>query len=252
MDITREHPDYVARKRAWGMYRDLYAGGERMRANASEYLEQRQREPGAVYRERLSKVFYENYIGSIVDWYAATLFRREPVLGFEGHNESGKQFFREFVEDCDRRGTSLTDFMRSRLIEALVGGASYVLVDFPKVDGVVESRAAEDASGRSRAYLVGYGVEDVINWSHDEQGNLEWVVLRTAGMRKEKVEDSEWKKVTTWAYYDKHRYMVFRQASGDANDGRVELVDQGMHGLAKHNRVQLFGLEIQEGLWLPM
>ena len=36
------------------------------------------REPGDVYSERLSRVFYENYIGSIVDWYAATLFRQEP------------------------------------------------------------------------------------------------------------------------------------------------------------------------------
>ena len=35
-------------------------------------------------RERLTRVFYENYVGSIVDWYAATLFRREPVLTFEG------------------------------------------------------------------------------------------------------------------------------------------------------------------------
>ncbi len=251
MDITREHPDYVARKRTWSMYRDLYAGGDRMRANAAEYLEQRQREPGAVYRERLGKAFYENYIGSIVDWYAATLFRREPVLNFEGPNESGKQFFGDFVEDCDRRGTSLTDFMRSRLVEALVGGASYVLIDFPKVDGLVDSRAAEDASGRSRAYLVGYAVEDVINWSHDDQGNLDWVVLRTTGKRKDKVEDNDWRNVTTWSYYDKQRYMVFRQSTGDSSgETRVDLVDQGLHGLAKQNRVPLFGLEIQEGLWL--
>ncbi len=251
MDITKEHPDYVARKQAWSMYRDLYAGGERIRANASAYLIQRQREPGTTYRERLGKVFYENYIGSIVDWYAATLFRREPVLSFEGANDSGRQFFAEFVDDCDRRGTALSDFLRARLIEALVGGASYVLVDFPKVDGVVDSRAAEDASGRSRAYLVGYSVEDVINWSHDEEGNLDWVVLRTSGLRKPRVEDNEWRKVTTWTYYDKQRYKVFRQSVGEnGGEGRIDVVDEGFHGLAKQNRVPLFGLEIQEGLWL--
>ena len=251
MDITKEHPDYVARKQTWNMYRDLYAGGERIRANAAAYLVQRQREPGTTYRERLGKVFYENYIGSIVDWYAATLFRREPVLSFEGANDAGREFFAEFVDDCDRRGTALSDFLRARLVEALVGGASYVLVDFPKVDGVVDSRAAEDASGRSRAYLVGYSVEDVINWSHDDEGNLDWVVLRTSGLRKANVEDNEWRKVTTWAYYDKQRYKVFRQSAGEnGGEGRIELVDQGFHGLAKQNRVPLFGLEIQEGLWL--
>ena len=38
------------------------------------------------------RVFYENYIGSIVDWYAATLFRREPVLTFDGHERGGEEF----------------------------------------------------------------------------------------------------------------------------------------------------------------
>ena len=69
----------------WRQYRDLYAGGEQFGFMRSDYLVRRQREPGDVYAERLSRVFYENYIGSIVDWYAATLFRQEPVLTFEGH-----------------------------------------------------------------------------------------------------------------------------------------------------------------------
>ena len=58
----------------------LYAGGEQIRANATEYLIRRNKEPGEVYGERLSRVFYENYAGSIIDWYAATVFRREPLL----------------------------------------------------------------------------------------------------------------------------------------------------------------------------
>ena len=81
-----------ARKEVWRSYRDLYAGGEQFKLNAQRHLIPRQREPGDVYAERLMRVFYENYIGSIVDWYAATLFRREPVLTFEGTNERGRRF----------------------------------------------------------------------------------------------------------------------------------------------------------------
>ncbi|MCL5746522.1 MAG: hypothetical protein M1541_21755, partial [Acidobacteria bacterium] len=91
--IDQEHPEYVARTAIWKKYRDLYAGGEQLKESASLYLPRRQKEPYDVYQERLSKVFYENYIGSIIDWYTATLFRREPVLTFEGNNETGKQFF---------------------------------------------------------------------------------------------------------------------------------------------------------------
>ncbi len=93
IDIDREHPEYLALKHVWRRYRDLYIGGERLKLHAQEYLLPRQREPGDVYTERLSRVFYENYIGSIVDWYSATLFRREPVVTFEGTNARGREFF---------------------------------------------------------------------------------------------------------------------------------------------------------------
>src|SRR5215472_5061407 len=117
----------------WKRYRDLYVGGDQLRINAQDYLIRRQREPGDVYAERLSRVFYENYIGSIVDWYTATLFRREPVLTFDGNNESARKFFGAFIEDCDLKGTNLAEFFRRQFIEALVCGKSFMLVDFPRL-----------------------------------------------------------------------------------------------------------------------
>src|SRR5689334_18284253 len=98
--IDREHPEYIVRKAMWKQYQDLYSGGEKIRTNAPDYLVQRQHEPAAVYAERLSRVFYENYIGSIVDWYAATLLRREPILHFEGTDAGAIRFYNEFSDDC--------------------------------------------------------------------------------------------------------------------------------------------------------
>src|SRR3954452_10418976 len=84
LNINREHPEYIARKAMWKQYKDLYAGGERLRQNAADYLVSRQKEPTPVYQERLNRVFYENSVVSIIDWFAATLMRREPMLQFEG------------------------------------------------------------------------------------------------------------------------------------------------------------------------
>src|SRR5271154_1818936 len=120
LDIDREHPHYVLKKHVWRQYRDLYAGGEQLRLHAHHYLVRRQREPGDVYAERLSRVFYENYLGSIVDWYAATLFHRDPALTFEGTNDAAKQFYAALVADADRRGTKLSDFWRQQFVEAMV------------------------------------------------------------------------------------------------------------------------------------
>src|ERR1022692_4790461 len=144
LNINREHPEYIARKAMWRQYKDLYAGGERLRANASEYLVRRHKEPGEVYQERLSRVFYENYIGSIIDWYAATLIRREPGVLFEGSDSTAKEFYNLLSKDCDLKGTKLSEFFRQRFVQMLVCGCSYIVVDFPRTDGAALTRADED------------------------------------------------------------------------------------------------------------
>jgi hypothetical protein len=250
LDIDREHPQYKARKEVWRCYRDLYAGGEQFKLNAGRHLIPRQKEPGDVYRERLTRVFYENYIGSIVDWYAATLFRREPVLTFEGTNEQGQAFFGEFIEDVDRKGTAFSDFLRKQLVVAMVSGAGYVLVDFPRMGQPPGSRAEEDELGASRAYLVEYAAEDLINWNLDEHGNYEWVVLRTELTKQDSVEDTEWRREKRWSYYDKQNFRLYRQMITGGGAEPVELIDEGLHGLAKLQRVPLFALRIPEGLWM--
>jgi hypothetical protein len=245
IDIDREHPEYLALKHVWKRYRDLYIGGERLKLHAQEYLLPRQREPGDVYTERLSRVFYENYIGSIVDWYSATLFRKEPVVTFEGSNATAKEFFARLMDEVDLKGTGLSDFFRAQFVESLITGASYVLVDFPRTGKKAETRAEEDATGASRAYLVAYSAEDVINWNLDLQGNLDWVVIRQKLIRKDRVEDAEWKTETRWSYYDKQSFKIYSRV-----DDVVRLVDEGTHALAKLNRVPLFDLRIPEGMWM--
>jgi hypothetical protein len=256
-DIDREHPEYTLHKAAWRQYRHLYAGGEQLKLHAQHYLVRRHREPGDVYAERLGRVFYENYIGSIVDWYAATLFQREPVITFEGHDDASKRFFCSLVDNVDLKNTGLTDFCRTQFIESLVTGASFVLVDFPRVAQQAGSRGEEDALGASQAYLVDYAADDVINWNLDERGNYEWVVIRTRLLKKDRVEDPEWHVQTRWAYYDKQNFRIYERSQeggeivpGAAGSGEVVLVDHGTHGLAKLNQVPLFRLRMAEGLWL--
>jgi hypothetical protein len=248
-EIDREHPEYKTKRTALKRYADLYAGGEQFLNNAAEYLVQRHKEPFEVYQERLQRAFYENYIGSIVDWYAATLFRREPLLAFEGPNEAGRRFFGQFIEDCDLRGTNLTDFLRRRFVEALVQGSSYILVDFPKIPILPGSRADEDTLGASRAYLVGYSAQDLTNWSFDEKGRFDWAVLKTEQLRKPSPAD-EWSVETTWTYYDKSEYRKYRRVRRDDQGGEIALVDAGPHGLAKQRMVPLFRVEVPDGLWL--
>ncbi len=249
--IEQEHPEYRENQAMWRRYKHLYAGGEELRRRASDYLTRRSKEPPDVYFERLTHVFYENYIGTIIDWYGATLMRREAVLQFDGNNEAGKTFFATFVKDCDLRGTTLAEFFKRQLTNTLIFGSSYTAVEFPRMTEPAASRAEEDAKGRSRGYLVEYSPEQVINWARDVRGNLEWIVIRTADRRQDNINDREWKRESRWLVYDRENYQIYRREESETGSGpAIELVDSGRHGLADQHRVPVFELRVSDGMWL--
>lgn len=248
--MFQEHPEYVSQRSLLEEYRCLYAGGDEFKQNASTFLCRRQKEPAQVYSERLERVFYENYIGSIIDWYAATLFRREPQIVTEGSSESGRRYFSEMLDDCDAHGTNLTEFFRKQLIHALTYGISYTLIDFPHVEQIAKTRAEEEKCGVSRGYLQSFTPLDLINWSHDERGHLEWAVLRTNRLYQESIGSDEWISETRWTYYDRTDFKIFRLLTHGGKADEPELVSEGRHGLASLNRVPLFGMKMNDGLWL--
>lgn len=245
--IDAEHPDYASRKRLLRQYRDLYVGGEQFRSHSAEYLLRRQKEPLEVYGERLARVFYENYIGSIVDWYVATLFRREPLLMVEGKDPSAREFVAKFSEDCDHKGTSLTDFYRDAMLDCLVAGTSYILVDFPRTSKQPQSRAEENELGVASAYLSHCPPEMLINWSLDERGDFDWVVLKNSYLTKASYKSEQWSTVTRWTHFNRSQFEVYQQLEGEP---QPRLIDGGTHGLAALGQVPLFNLRLPEGLWL--
>jgi hypothetical protein len=249
-EIDFEHPDYNSHRRMWQMYRDLYAGGHQLKNRAADYLLRRQKEPLDVYGERLHRAFYQNYIGSIIDWYSATVFRRAPSFQFTGGLESGRSFLASFADDCDDRGTKLGDFFRQLLTDGLVDGQAHLLIDFPRVDRQAVNRAEEDASGVSRAYLVRYRAEDLINWSVDARGDYEWVVLRQKTKKQARFDSKEVVEETRWMYFDRQIFRTYRCVTEGERAGTIELIDEGLHSLARLGRVPLVTFRVAEGLWL--
>ena len=258
--LEREHPEYRNRAEMWQRYWDFYVGGEQLRRNASQYLVRRQKEPNDVYSERLARVFYENYLGSCVDWYAATLFRRQPGVSLQSKTESTQKFYSQFLDDCDRRGTSLLEVIRKAFIQALIYRESFVLVDFPKVAEAATNRAAEDALGKSRAYLASYSPRELVNWKVDERGEYEWIVLKTTRSYQEQFDKRDFVQEQRWAVYDRERFRVYVHRNHDVEgrsassteipDESVELVDEGRHALADSRRVPLVKMAVTDGLWL--
>jgi hypothetical protein len=97
--------------------------------------------------------------------------------------------------------------------------------------------------------LLGYNAEELINWSHDQKGELEWVVIRTSWLKQDSVKSFGWTKETRWIYYDREKFRIYEQIEAGQKK-TIELVDEGRHGFAGINRVPVFELRVSEGLWL--
>src|ERR1017187_8706387 len=120
--LDAQSMDYLTWKLSWAQYQAFNLGGHYMKDNAYQYLIKGQREPADIYAERVNRCGYDNYIGSIIDWYAATLFRIAPEIIYPD-----KDWFGKFSKDANGSGKSLLDMMRDAFISAQIYHCSYVL-----------------------------------------------------------------------------------------------------------------------------
>ncbi len=264
--LEAKHNFYKLYEDAWRRYRAFYEGGEKLRvmSRLGNYLIKRQKEPNEVYAERLNRMYYENYLGSIFDWYAASLFRTEPQIEF---GELDEGFWAAFLKDVDRAGTSFTEFLRQAFLSALIHKTAWVLVDLPQIDAPVANRAEEDRLGKSRAYLVLYEAPDVLDWREVGAGNLEWAKIRTADAFRADPTTAELIHRDTWTIFTRDRFARYQRerketpgtsASISTGGGSQEqLIDklpgpagEGAHSMAAEGRLPLLWLALNSGLWL--
>ncbi len=245
-DVIQMHPDYKGWKGSMEMYRDLYSGGALMKAKASTYLYRRHREPPEIYQERVSRAFYENYLGSIIDWYASTLFRREPILTVEDTGLKSSKFYFEFFNDCDKNSSSITDFMRRRFIDALIFGKTFTALEFPKREKSFTTRLEEERSGADRGYLTAIDPNDVVNWNYGSEGKLKLIVVR---LRSDKPGTEAWLESEAGRYliYTETEYLIVEK---NGEDQTIRVVERGDHCCAQENRLPVFDIVLSDGMWL--
>ncbi len=245
-DAIQMHPDYKGWKGSMEMYRDLYSGGALMKAKASTYLYRRHREPAEIYQERVSRAFYENYLGSIIDWYASTLFRREPILTVEDTGLKSSKFYFEFFNDCDNNSSSITDFLRRRFIDALIFGKSFTALEFPKREKSFTTRLEEESSGADRGYLTAIDPNDVVNWNYGSEGKLRLIVVR---LRSDKPGTEVWLESEAGRYliYTETEYLIVEK---NGEDQAIRVVERGDHCCAQEKRLPVFDMVLSDGMWL--
>jgi len=177
INLSNQHPDYVATAGARRKSRDLYEGGDAVKARGKEYLYREKNETDDDYALRLKRAVLDPYVGKIVGARQALLFQK-PVERTLPTRLAG------WMEDVDRKGTRADTFFADAARDAQVDGVHWVLVDMPRLEAPYPSAQFERQAGH-RPFFEHVPGDAVIDWEVGPDQALLWAVVaqQTAALR---------------------------------------------------------------------
>lgn len=162
----------------WDLYLSAYEGGPEFACGKN--LFKHQRENPDDFSDRVQRVHYFNYCDGLVDFFTNFIYC-ETIQRDGGSNES---FYWDFCSDVNKKGDSITDYMKMVSDDMQIFGMSYTLVDTPVIPGLdgggdasdpqVVTKEMEETQG-IRPYWVLIKPEEIIDWVTDEFEVLEYV-----------------------------------------------------------------------------
>lgn len=277
--LKQTNPEY--RPNLWSMLDDLYVGGFQILANARKYLKRQVDEHEERYAERLEHAEYINYLGMVVDAYAANLFAQEPVVT-SADGEKLEEFWAEFAKNANLKGDDFSRLLHGVFSTAILKKRCHIACDFPASDTIPDNRAEEDALGTTRGYAFELSPEELIDWDYadivrrkvalkrapDAQvefayGILSWAILRREVCRRESPEgdrDTFYEEFRVWrlkvvdglpgpvATWELYRTEPRRRSDSPPQDD-VDLKPVA-EGVTSFLQIPIVEMCIPPGLWL--
>lgn len=231
-------------------YQALYEGGQMFHQHINKFLSRNQLEGMGNYGSRKSQAFYESYVNSIVNQFAAQLFSSPFVIRTDP--EDSDPFYAEFKEDCDLCGQDLMNFMRDQFITSLIKGCSWILAEMP-FDEAPPPENLLDYNQRNlgRAWLCAIQPDQVYDWERDEFGQLQWAITYDCQIRRDDPRLERSIVTETWKLYDPEFVETFQIKYQQGQRPNEEL-DVPSLGRIRHGftRVPLLEMRLPKGLWI--
>lgn len=247
--LDQQNPCYNPSR--WDKVCALAAGGQKFHKLIHEFLIQNPMEPDMRYHLRKKTARYHSYMGSIINLYASWLF----LSGFEvkAYDKVSKTpvkpdtWYGQFETNVGAR-TTLKAFMQARFREAMTTGRAVILAEMPRAgEENVLDRAMYDKLGLGNAELHCIDRKSLIDWKCNDDGELEWAILKD-----ETNERTDWRGTRsliteTWRVYEATTVTVYqftRNADEHISDNDpIKEIGTFTHGF---QRVPLIMIDLPE------
>lgn len=211
--LDTQHPEYDGQR--YEHLQALAAGGKQFHALIREFLPRQPMEPEPRYEMRCKRAKYLSYLGSIVNLYASWLFAAGyEVKAYQKDSETPlptiDPFYGAFQENVGGEKT-LKSFMKDRFREVLTVGKSLWVAELPAApDGVdISDRAVWEKLNLGRGSLTARGAAAMLDWYEDDDGNLEWCVLKSVSKPRANVSTPRNRTVEEWRVYDRANVTIY-------------------------------------------
>lgn len=201
------------RNSEYELLHDAYYGTGMFAAGGALQKHPRESATNYTFRQQLS--YYLNHTAPIINACVDPIFKDTISRDY---NES--ELFETFINDVDRLGTTLQEFMRYNSTQAKIYGVMYVLVD--NVSEIGET-VADQVNNRQLPYLVAIEPKSVYKWLTNDIGELEFFAYTSIVFDDEgqaKTQYHEWTR-TSWTLKNDEEKII---ATGEHNLGKVPIV----------------------------
>lgn len=199
----RTHPLYRQYIKEWNFYEESAQGGKEYYSNEDNLYSHRLEDQAGDYQDRLDRVYYLNYCSLVCAIYADYIFkeivRRPPDPKIDA-----------WRINTDGKGSDVDTFMNHVSYLSSVYGQVHVVVDSPYAADInVPLHVYKAEQERFNPYSVIVTPQDLRDWSVDEFGNYNWVLIRSRGYRDvnpnaPRVDDTTYRLITRdhWKVFD--------------------------------------------------
>lgn len=220
--VQRRHPQFECHLTHWAFLEATYDGGrEWFNENIFRYI----KEGDSEFKDRVNRAYRFNHTREVVDLINKYLFKQNIVRNDEDAPESVKKFWQRST----RNGMGISDFSRQISKKTSIYGRVAIVVDRTTAEGEIVSKADEKAANlQTYAYIV--PPEQVLDYSYDEQGALNWILLLEQVRDDADPLTSSGKVGVRYRLWTK-TYWLLIEEKGKGKSKTWQITDSGTHDL---------------------
>ena len=222
--VQRRHPQFECHLTHWAFLEATYDGGrEWFNENIFRYI----KEGDSEFKDRVNRAYRFNHTREVVDLINKYLFKQNIVRNDEDAPESVKKFWQRST----RNGMGISDFSRQISKKTSIYGRVAIVVDRTTAEGEIVSKADEKAANlQTYAYIV--PPEQVLDYSYDEQGALNWSLLLEQVRDDADPLTSSGKVGVRYRLWTK-TYWLLIEEKGKGKSKTWQITDSGEHDLGE-------------------